>query len=236
SRHLPAPEERGRDRGRGRRARRAGGSGREDLRALLHPSPAPGVRTELGSRPVDLPADHRGPRRPHLGGEPLFRRDRRGWRTRAARRTFHRAAAGNVMAAAAASVHASAVLAGARAVLIRGPAGAGKSRLALALIAAAQTGLLRFARLVGDDRVYLEPFHGRLLVRPAAKLAGLLEVRGLGIRQLEHEPVAGVGLAGVPPPPGAPGVAAAGAGAGCRLPPPPGCGPPPGGPPPRPAP
>jgi serine kinase of HPr protein (carbohydrate metabolism regulator) len=99
------------------------------------------------------------------------------------------------MAAPAASVHASAVLAGARAVLIRGPAGAGKSRLALALIAAAQTGGLRFARLVGDDRVHLEPCHGRLLVRPAATLAGLLEVRGLGIRQLEYEPVAIVGLA-----------------------------------------
>jgi serine kinase of HPr protein (carbohydrate metabolism regulator) len=98
------------------------------------------------------------------------------------------------MAAAAASVHASAVLADARAVLIRGPAGAGKSRLALALVAAAQTGLLRFARLVGDDRVHLEPCHGRLLVRPAAKLAGLVEVRGFGIRQFEHEPVAVVGL------------------------------------------
>ena len=92
------------------------------------------------------------------------------------------------------TVHASAVLAGARAVLIRGPSGAGKSRLALALIHAAQTGLLRFARLVGDDRVHLEPCHGRLLVRPAASLAGLIEVRGVGIRRLDHEPVAVVGL------------------------------------------
>ena len=41
------------------------------------------------------------------------------------------------------SVHASAVLAGARAVLIRGPAGAGKSRLALALLDAADAGLIR---------------------------------------------------------------------------------------------
>jgi HPr kinase/phosphorylase len=98
------------------------------------------------------------------------------------------------MAAPAPSVHASAVLTGARAVLIRGPAGAGKSRFALALIAAAQTGLLQFARLVGDDRVHLEPCHGRLLVRPAATLAGLIELRGLGIRQLEHEPAAVVGL------------------------------------------
>ncbi|MGA7487776.1 MAG: serine kinase, partial [Xanthobacteraceae bacterium] len=70
------------------------------------------------------------------------------------------------MAGETPTVHASAVLAGARAVLIRGPAGAGKSQLALALIHAGETGLLRFARLVGDDRVHLEAHHGRLLVRP----------------------------------------------------------------------
>jgi serine kinase of HPr protein (carbohydrate metabolism regulator) len=98
------------------------------------------------------------------------------------------------MAAETPTVHASAVLAGARAVLIRGPAGAGKSQLALALIHSAETGLLRFARLVGDDRIRLEPHHGRLLARPAAPLAGLLEVRGLGIRRLAHEPMAVVGL------------------------------------------
>ncbi|TMJ34247.1 MAG: serine kinase [Alphaproteobacteria bacterium] len=92
------------------------------------------------------------------------------------------------------SVHASAVLAGARAVLIRGSAGMGKSRLALRLIAAAQCGLLRFARLVGDDRVHLEPHHGRLLVRPTPALAGLIEVRGVGIRRIEHERFAMVGL------------------------------------------
>ena len=94
----------------------------------------------------------------------------------------------------ATTVHASAVLAGARAVLIRGPSGAGKSRLALRLIEAAQAGTLRFARLVGDDRVYLEAVHGRLLVRPAEALAGLIEIRGLGIRQLPYEPCAVVGL------------------------------------------
>ena len=59
---------------------------------------------------------------------------------------------------------------------------------------AADTGLLRFARLVGDDRVHLEARHGRLLVRPAAALAGLIEVRGLGVRRLDYEPVAVVGL------------------------------------------
>jgi HPr kinase/phosphorylase len=98
------------------------------------------------------------------------------------------------MAQLATTVHASAVLVGARAVLIRGPSGAGKSRLALALIEAARAGTLRFARLVGDDRVHLEPANGRLLVRPAEALAGLIEVRGIGIRRFDHEPCAVVGL------------------------------------------
>jgi serine kinase of HPr protein (carbohydrate metabolism regulator) len=90
----------------------------------------------------------------------------------------------------AASIHASAVLVGAKAVLIRGPSGIGKSRLAWALLEAARTGGLAFARLVADDRVELEACHGRLLVRPAAVLAGLLEVRGLGICRFPYEPVA----------------------------------------------
>jgi serine kinase of HPr protein (carbohydrate metabolism regulator) len=54
------------------------------------------------------------------------------------------------------SIHASAVLIGARAVLIRGPAGSGKSRLALMLLSAAKQGLLPFARLVADDRAHVE--------------------------------------------------------------------------------
>ncbi len=98
------------------------------------------------------------------------------------------------MVQSATTVHASAVLVGARAVLIRGPSGAGKSRLALALIEAARTGTLRFAKLVGDDRVHLDAANGRLLVRPAEALAGLIEVRGVGIRRLDYEPHAVVGL------------------------------------------
>ena len=95
---------------------------------------------------------------------------------------------------AAPTVHASAVLVGARAVLIQGPSGSGKSRLALALLQAAESGALRFTRLVGDDRVHLESASGRVLVRPAATLAGRIEVRGLGIRRVAYEPVAVVGL------------------------------------------
>jgi HPr kinase/phosphorylase len=92
------------------------------------------------------------------------------------------------------TIHASAVLVGAKAVLIRGPAGSGKSRLALALIEAARGGPVAFARLVADDRAHVAAVHGRLLVRPAKELAGLVEVRGLGLRRLPFEPVAVVGM------------------------------------------
>lgn len=91
------------------------------------------------------------------------------------------------------TVHASAVLTGARALLIRGPSAAGKSSLTLSLLLASQSGLLPFVRLVGDDRVHLDVRHDRLLVRPAAALAGLIEVRGLGIRRVAYEPLAVVG-------------------------------------------
>lgn len=89
------------------------------------------------------------------------------------------------------TLHASAVLVGARAVLIRGPAGAGKSSLALRLV------LDRghpFARLIADDRTVVMASSGRLLARAAETIAGLIEVRGLGIRRLAHEPAAVIGL------------------------------------------
>ena len=91
------------------------------------------------------------------------------------------------------TIHASAVLVGARAVLIRGPSGSGKSRLALQLLQAAQAGHLPFARLVADDRAYVEAVNGRLLVRPAPTLAGLIEMRGSGIQKVEFDPLAVAG-------------------------------------------
>jgi HPr kinase/phosphorylase len=103
------------------------------------------------------------------------------------------------MATASPTIHASAVLIGtlrfgAKAALIRGPAGAGKSRLVLALLQAAEQGALPFARLVADDRAAIEARSGRLLVRPAEPLAGMIEIRGLGIQRVPHEPVAVAGL------------------------------------------
>jgi serine kinase of HPr protein (carbohydrate metabolism regulator) len=98
------------------------------------------------------------------------------------------------MAAGSTTIHASAVLVGTRAVLIRGPSASGKSRLALELLEAGRIGAVLFARLVADDRVHLETAGGRLLARPAAALAGLIEVRGVGLLRLAHEPSAVVGF------------------------------------------
>jgi len=98
------------------------------------------------------------------------------------------------MTTAGASVHASAVLVENRAVLIRGPSGAGKSRLAFDLILAGRSGQIPRTLLVGDDRVHLDASKGQLVVRPARELAGLIEIRGLGIRRCDFTDEAIVGL------------------------------------------
>jgi hypothetical protein len=68
-------------------------------------------------------------------------------------------------------------------VLIRGASGAGKSRLALALIAAARAAGA-FSRLIGDDRIKLETCHGRLIARGHSHIPGQIEQRGVGILRL----------------------------------------------------
>src|SRR3954471_2649540 len=84
-----------------------------------------------------------------------------------------------------ATVHASAGLVDDHAVLIRAPSGSGKSHLAFDLILAGRAGQIPKAVLIGDDRVQLQASNGRLVVRPARELAGLIEIRGLGIRRCE---------------------------------------------------
>ena len=93
-----------------------------------------------------------------------------------------------------ASIHASAVLIDHRAILIRGASGAGKSRLAFDLILAGRSGQIPPAVLVGDDRVHVEVRKGQIVVRPAGALAGLIEIRGLGIRRC---PFAAEGIVGL---------------------------------------
>jgi serine kinase of HPr protein (carbohydrate metabolism regulator) len=68
----------------------------------------------------------------------------------------------------------TAVAIGGRALLIEGPAGSGKSSLALALID-------RGATLIGDDGISLAIRTGELWARPAPATAGLIELRNVGI-------------------------------------------------------
>ena len=69
---------------------------------------------------------------------------------------------------------ASCVAIAGRAILIEGAPGSGKSSLALALID-------RGAVLIGDDGVTLEVRGGKLYASPPPNIAGLLEVRNLGL-------------------------------------------------------
>ncbi|MCM0000057.1 MAG: HPr kinase/phosphatase C-terminal domain-containing protein [Erythrobacter sp.] len=84
-------------------------------------------------------------------------------------------------------MQAGAVVIGARALLIEGPPGSGKSSLALALIE-------RGAGLIGDDAVTLTASQGRLIAGPPPNIAGLIEVRGVGLARLEVAPPAPVAL------------------------------------------
>lgn len=69
---------------------------------------------------------------------------------------------------------ASCVALGARALLIEGQPGSGKSSLALALID-------RGAMLIGDDGVTLETRAGRVWALPPPRIAGLIEIRNVGL-------------------------------------------------------
>ncbi|MGB3810238.1 MAG: aldolase [Parvibaculum sp.] len=73
-------------------------------------------------------------------------------------------------------VHGTCVALGGKGVLLRGRSGTGKSDLAFRLIRGRGD-----ARLVADDQVGLVNEAGRLVARAPAALAGLLELRGLGL-------------------------------------------------------
>jgi serine kinase of HPr protein (carbohydrate metabolism regulator) len=91
------------------------------------------------------------------------------------------------------TIHATTIVLGEAGILIRGESGAGKSTFARHLIAAAASRGI-FARLVADDRSRIEQRHGRLLARGVEAIAGLIEIRGIGLVRQEVEPAAVVGL------------------------------------------
>jgi serine kinase of HPr protein (carbohydrate metabolism regulator) len=87
------------------------------------------------------------------------------------------------------ALHASCVVVGEAGVLIRGPSGSGKSRLALDLVLEAER-LGRFARLVGDDRVRVASRNGRLVASAVPSITGKIEARGFGVLTLPYEKAA----------------------------------------------
>ena len=72
-------------------------------------------------------------------------------------------------------------------VLLRGPSGSGKSDLGLRLIDGG-------ASLIADDRVDLAVAGGVLVASAPANLAGMIEVRGMGVMRLPARPQTTVGL------------------------------------------
>ena len=75
-------------------------------------------------------------------------------------------------------IHSSCVQVVGRGVLLRGPPGSGKSDLALRLIDGG-------ARLVADDQVELRDQDNCLVASAPANIAGMLEVRGLGLFRMD---------------------------------------------------
>ena len=76
------------------------------------------------------------------------------------------------------TLHASTVASNGRAVLISGPSGAGKSDLALRL-------LDRGFTLVSDDRTIVRRDGEKLVASAPPNIAGKLEIRGIGIVDME---------------------------------------------------
>ena len=76
-------------------------------------------------------------------------------------------------------VHATTVSIEDRAVLLCGPSGSGKSDLALRLIDSG-------AVLIADDRTDLSRSDNAVMASPPETLAGLLEIRGVGVVRLPY--------------------------------------------------
>ena len=99
------------------------------------------------------------------------------------------------MAGALDTVHATAIAVNGRAALITGPSGAGKSDLALRCLTLGTSPMLPYpACLIADDRVVVERIANQVMASAPATIAGKLEVRGIGIIEVEPGPPAPIRL------------------------------------------
>jgi serine kinase of HPr protein (carbohydrate metabolism regulator) len=82
------------------------------------------------------------------------------------------------------NIHATAIVVGTCGLLFTGPSGSGKSTLAFNCLAAArQRGM--FGALISDDQVFVRRQAGCLIATAPPAIAGLLELRGCGIVQMD---------------------------------------------------
>lgn len=84
------------------------------------------------------------------------------------------------------TIHAGCILVGPLGILVRGASGSGKSSLCDTLVESARS-KGHYAAHVADDRTQLIRREIVLAARAAPSLAGKLEIRGLGIRDVAHE-------------------------------------------------
>lgn len=91
------------------------------------------------------------------------------------------------------NLHATALLAGDRGLLIMGPSGSGKTALALALIDHFR-GRGLYSRLVADDQLFVAGHAGRLVCTAPSTIAGLVEVPPIGPQEIAFEPAAAIDL------------------------------------------
>src|ERR1700753_229338 len=85
------------------------------------------------------------------------------------------------------NIHATCVVYRRIGILLSGKSGSGKSDLALRLIA-------QGAKLVADDRTDLAVKNGALIATAPKTIAGLLEIRGVGIVETPHAAGARIAL------------------------------------------
>ena len=78
------------------------------------------------------------------------------------------------------NIHATAVVIGTRGLILVGPSGAGKTALALALMATGKERGL-FAAMISDDQVFISNRNGSIIARRPPAIAGLAEIRGAAV-------------------------------------------------------
>lgn len=85
------------------------------------------------------------------------------------------------------TLHATSVVFCGRGLLLRGPSGSGKSDLALRIMDAG-------GMLVSDDYTAISVMDGHLYATPPAAIAGMMEVRGVGLLKVPTIPCAQIDL------------------------------------------